>query len=558
MITDIVQAFQYFIRQMSEVENALDTDCIADAINDICRLSDVGSMKVDIYSSATLIDTDKKETHILYDDGESDDDVIKIKKITGGSGALVYTISHKKGAEPWNERLHNRLELLVSILFVFTSRFVINQVAQKYAFYDEAGYHNLRYFGVELTKLAAENKTKGLAAAQFNLKHFQGVNHHVGRDNGDVVMRTFINGLDEIKGCAVPVCRMGGDNFIMLMSADKIDDVIKYLKGTIISFGEEFSERVNVSATAGIYVFEDDFELKILGDLMDKLMPASGLAKTAGRDDVIFYDSELMNIRQQIATIQHQFPIAMENSEFLVYYQPKVSITDGTIVGAEALCRWSHNGDLIHPGDFIPILEQSMDICKLDFYMIERVCRDIRRWIDEGRNVVRISANLSRKHMLDVDLVQHLLDIIDKYEIPHDLFEVELTETTTDVEFNDLKRVVQTLQKKGISTSVDDFGIGYSSLKLIKEIPWNVLKIDKSFVPVDEDDEHSPTSVMFKYVVGMAREMGLEIIAEGVETKTQVEALRKNGCDIAQGFYYDKPLPAAEFEKRLETGMIKR
>ncbi|EXM38102.1 diguanylate cyclase [Ruminococcus albus SY3] len=556
MIDDIVQAFQYFIKQMSEVTNPLDTDSIADAIKDICRLSNVGVMKVDVYMSITLIDTDEKEIHILYDDGEPDENVIKIKKVTGGSGAIIYTIFHKKGTEPWTERIHNRLDLMASILYMFTSSFVLNNIAQKYAFTDESGYHNLRYFGSELIKLVDDNKLKGLAAAQFNLKHFQGVNHQVGRDNGDIVMHSFINGLDEVKGCFVPVCRMGGDNFIMLMSADKIDDVIDYLKGTTVSFGDGFSERVNVSATAGIYIFEDDFELKILGDLMDKLMPASSLAKTAGRDDFIFCDSELMKIRQQIASIQHLFPLAIENSEFLVYYQPKVSITDGTIVGAEALCRWAHDGKLIPPKEFIPILEQSMDICKLDFYMIEQVCRDIRRWLDDGRKVVRISANLSRKHMLDVDLVQHLLTIIDKYEIPHDLFEVELTETTTDVEFKDLKRVVRSLQNMGISTSVDDFGIGYSSLNLIKEIPWNVLKIDKSIVPVDEDDENSPTSVMFKYVVAMAREMGLEIIAEGVETEIQVEVLKRNGCNIAQGFYYDKPLQVAEFEKRLETGVI--
>ena len=502
MIDDIVQAFQYFIKQMSEVTNPLDTDSIADAIKDICRLSNVGVMKVDVYMSITLIDTDEKEIHILYDDGEPDENVIKIKKVTGGSGAIIYTIFHKKGTEPWTERIHNRLDLMASILYMFTSSFVLNNIAQKYAFTDESGYHNLRYFGSELIKLVDDNKLKGLAAAQFNLKHFQGVNHQVGRDNGDIVMHSFINGLDEVKGCFVPVCRMGGDNFIMLMSADKI------------------------------------------------------LAKTAGRDDFIFCDSELMKIRQQIASIQHLFPLAIENSEFLVYYQPKVSITDGIIVGAEALCRWAHDGKLIPPKEFIPILEQSMDICKLDFYMIEQVCRDIRRWLDDGRKVVRISANLSRKHMLDVDLVQHLLTIIDKYEIPHDLFEVELTETTTDVEFKDLKRVVRSLQNMGISTSVDDFGIGYSSLNLIKEIPWNVLKIDKSIVPVDEDDENSPTSVMFKYVVAMAREMGLEIIAEGVETEIQVEVLKRNGCNIAQGFYYDKPLQVAEFEKRLETGVI--
>ncbi|SEK93894.1 EAL domain-containing protein [Ruminococcus albus] len=556
MLTDIVEAFQYFIKRMSELKNPLETESIADAIKDICRLSNVGLMKVDVYSSVTLVGTDDKKTHILCNSGETDDDFIRIKKITGGYGALIYTIHHKKGTEPWTDRVHNRLDLMVSILYMFTSSFVVNQVAKKYAFNDEDGYHNLRYFGTQLIKLAVENQLKGLAAAQFNLKHFQGVNHQVGRENGDAVMRGFIDGLEKIKDHPLPVCRMGGDNFIMLMSAKKVDDVIGYLKGTIISFGNGFSERINVSATAGIFVFDDDFDLRSLDDVMDKVMPASSLAKTAGRDDVIFYDSELMKIRQRIASIQHLLPISIEKEEFKVYYQPKVSITDGTIVGAEALCRWARDDGLIHPIEFIPILEQSMDICKLDFYMIEHVCRDIRRWLDEGKNVVRISVNLSRKHMLDVDLVQHLLDFVDKYDVPHDLFEIELTETTTDVEFKDLKRVVSGLQKQGISTSVDDFGIGYSSLKLIKEIPWNVLKIDKSIVPADEDDEHSPTSVMFKYVVAMAREMGLAIIAEGVETVNQVEVLRKNGCDIAQGFYYDKPLPVEVFEKRLETGVI--
>lgn len=222
------------------------------------------------------------------------------------------------------------------------------------------------------------------------------------------------------------------------------------------------------------------------------------------------------------------------------------------MTGAEALCRWKHDGRLIPPDEFIPILEQNTDICKLDFYMIDHVCRDIRRWLDEGRQLPRISVNLSRKHILDVDLLKHLMEIIDRHIIPHHLIEAELTETTTDVKFKDLKRVVNGLQEQGISASVDDFGSGYSSLNLIKEVPWNVIKIDKSIVPIDDDDESSPRTVMFKYVVAMAREMGLECIAEGVETKTQVEILKRYGCDIAQGYHFDRPLPKDEFEKRLD------
>ncbi|MCH5250300.1 MAG: EAL domain-containing protein, partial [Lachnospiraceae bacterium] len=138
----------------------------------------------------------------------------------------------------------------------------------------------------------------------------------------------------------------------------------------------------------------------------------------------------------------------------------------------------------------------------------------------------------------------------------HKYIEIELTETTTDVEFKDLKRTIGGLQQSGISTSVDDFGIGYSSLNLIKEIPWNVLKLDKSLLPDLGDESPVQNGVMFKYVVAMAQEMGLECIAEGVETKEQVKLLADNKCNLAQGFYFDKPLPVEEFETRLDANYI--
>ena len=137
-------------------------------------------------------------------------------------------------------------------------------------------------------------------------------------------------------------------------------------------------------------------------------------------------------------------------------------------------------------------------------------------------------------------------------QVPHEYIEIELTETTSDVEFRDLKRIVSGLQKAGICTSVDDFGIGQFSLNLIRDIPWNVLKLDRSLLPSDTDNPHSTRSVMFKYLVAMAKELGLECIAEGVETENQVNMLRSNSCSLAQGYYFDKPLPNTEFEKRLD------
>ena len=153
--------------------------------------------------------------------------------------------------------------------------------------------------------------------------------------------------------------------------------------------------------------------------------------------------------------------------------------------------------------------------------------------------------------MMNVNLLQSLLKTIDRHNIPHSCIEIELTETTSDVEFSDLKRVVKGLQSMGIFTSVDDFGIGYSSLNLIRELPWNVLKVDRSFLPTENGNNNENQSIMFKYVVAMAREMGIECIVEGVETLYQLKVLRSNHCDLAQGFYFDKPLPIKDFEQRL-------
>ena len=248
--------------------------------------------------------------------------------------------------------------------------------------------------------------------------------------------------------------------------------------------------------------------------------------------------------------IQSAFMGALKNEEFIIHYQPKVDIETKQIVGAEALCRWQRDGRVIPPDEFIPILELNTFVSDLDFYVLDHVCRDMVRWLNEGRKPVRVSVNFSRKHLVDIDLTDHIISIIDKYNIPHDLIEIELTETTSDVMFNDLRRIVSGLQREGVKTAVDDFGVGYSSLNLIRDIPWDVLKIDKSFVPETEDDSNI-SNVMFRHLISLAHDMGLECVVEGVETDEQLKIMRKNSCRIAQGFFFDHPLSVDEFEDRL-------
>ena len=247
----------------------------------------------------------------------------------------------------------------------------------------------------------------------------------------------------------------------------------------------------------------------------------------------------------------------LEKEEFTVYYQPKVELKRYSLKGAEALCRWFHDGKMVLPYRFIPVLEGNGDIVKLDFYMIGHVCRDIRRWIDEGRKVVPVSVNLSRCHLGDPDLLAHITEIIDGYNVPHDLIEIELTETTTDVDYQELKMLVTGLKERGFSTSVDDFGVGYSSMNLLHELPWSMIKIDRSFIPVgDGSVEDEKRKVMLRSIIDMVNSLELGCIAEGVETAEQVILLKESGCFYVQGYYFDKPIPIGEFEQRLGQNIL--
>ena len=276
-------------------------------------------------------------------------------------------------------------------------------------------------------------------------------------------------------------------------------------------------------------------------------------SKRTVKPQIIEYDKQLYEMQKRSADIAAAFDDALINNEFLVFYQPKVSLNDYRIVGAEALCRWFHDGDLISPGVFIPIFEESNDICRLDFYMLDKVCSDLSKWISNSTDPVRISVNLSRRHLRDSDVVDRLVSIVDKHNVPHKYIEFELTETVTEGEFRELQQMISGLREHGFATSVDDFGTGYSSLNLIKQIPWNVLKLDKSLLPAKGSENIWQDRVLFKYIVAMAQEMGLECVAEGVETPQQLQILADNNCEMAQGFIFDKPMPSEEFGSKLNS-----
>ena len=547
-------ALESSIRKIHQLPGADPTQNF-EALTELCDVLKLGKVEAVVYENEASEHRGASTTTCFYDNGRACENTCISQRITAVDGMIIiYNIYPTEGETAWTEEEQNRISVFIAMLSTISGKSRLIKWAQHMAFRDnELDMYNLKQFMKCAQKLGKTGQINQFCVVRFNLKHFAIVNQNIGRENGTFVMKKFIESIDALFDDEDELtCRIGGDNFLTFIKSDKLQAVLKILDGTDIVYNKNTNDYIFLSATAGVYVLKDADETMLPTDIMDRVSLASQVAKNSSETDVVYFDDALLARSQHNNDITAIFPKALEDGEFLVYYQPKIALGSGRLTGAEALCRWMHEGKMVSPGEFIPVLEQSLDICKLDFYMLDSVCKDIRRWLDSGKEAVRVSVNFSRRHLSDMDLLEHIIEIVDKNHVPHEYIEIELTETTTDVEFKDLKRIIRGLQRSGISTSVDDFGIGYSSLNLIKEIPWNVLKLDKTLLPDKGDENLVQKSVMFKYVVAMAQEMGLECIAEGVETEEQVQLLADNKCNLAQGFYFDRPLPVKEFETRFD------
>lgn len=522
---------------------------ILEPICKFLRISRISSAVFDSTCDSAII---KSAPHIYYDDGNADSTrVLKFTENNVRACKANYSFMQSKSGQDWSEEEVQQIEAFEKLIYTFCDRSYASTIAKDLSMFDnDLMVYPLTFFLATVKNLIRQGRIGEFGGVYFNIKHFSSINDRFGRDCATNIMKQFIHGIQEKILYEECICRVGGDNFVVLFKKDNLNIIKNYLSGMPITFND--GETVTVTTTAGYYMIPEATESAT--DVMDRISTAYQLAKSVYKRPFLFYDDEIMQHQTHVKEIEMMFPSAIENEEFKVFYQPKTQLNNYQLAGAEALCRWFRNGKVISPGEFIPVLEGSKAICTLDFYMLDHVCRDIRRWLDEGREAVKVSVNLSRLHLGDEDLLESILRIIDKYKVPHHFIEIELTETTTDVDYKELKKIVYGLREQDISTSVDDFGVGYSSLNLIREMPWNVLKIDKSFLPTQEEEDKDPSKVkMLRHIITMSQDLGLECIVEGVETAEQVKLLKDCKCYLAQGFYFDRPLPVKEFEQKLES-----
>lgn len=496
----------------------------------------------------------KGEIFIDYDDGRESKVIISLRVVTSVLSVVKCSLYHPVDAEELSEDEYKKLNLVARGLIRFISRNRLQNSIERIAFHDFYGFPNANFFVRKYDQLNREGKLSGKILLIYNLRNFSVFNAEFGRKNGDRIMKSFYEAIKYSVGENGIVCRISSDNFLCMFDTGFMPRIEQILKGYPIIYDEQGMNRILVSGYAGVIVLSEKITLNALEDILSVLYNALTEARMGTYGSIVYVSDKDSLEQERIKKFKVMFQEAFASGEFSAFYQPKVSIDTGKVVGAEALCRWIHDGKVMLPSEFIPVLELSNEICRLDFRVLDIVCGDIKRWLDSGLEPVRVSVNLSRKHLSNMDLVSHLLKIVDGYNIPHKYIEFEFTETTTSVGVYNLKRVVSELQEAGFSTAVDDFGIGYSSLSLIREIPWNVIKLDKDFLPLDGEASDSKTSVMYRHIASLTHDFGFETVTEGVETARQVQVLRENKCHIAQGFYFDKALPVEQFEIRLKQG----
>lgn len=540
-----------FIIEGEKIEQYRDT-AFNKILEPICKFLRISRLSSAVFGSTCDSAIIKSAPYVYYDDGNADSTrVLKFTETNMRAGKATYIFMQSKSGQDWSDEEVQQIEAFEKLIYTFCDRSYASTIAKDLSMLDnDLMVYPLTFFLATVKNLIRQGRIGEFGGVYFNLRHFSSINDRFGRDCATNIMRLFIHGIQEKILYEECICRVGGDNFVVLFKKDNLNIIKNYLSGMPITFND--GETVTVTTTAGYYMIPEATESAT--DVMDRISTAYQLAKSVYKRPFLFYDDEIMQHQTHVKEIEMMFPSAIENEEFKVFYQPKTQLNNYQLAGAEALCRWFRNGKVISPGEFIPVLEGSKAICTLDFYMLDHVCRDIRRWLDEGREAVKVSVNLSRLHLGDEDLLESILRIIDKYKVPHHFIEIELTETTTDVDYKELKKIVYGLREQDISTSVDDFGVGYSSLNLIREMPWNVLKIDKSFLPTQEEEDNDPSKVkMLRHIITMSQDLGLECIVEGVETAEQVKLLKDCKCYLAQGFYFDRPLPVKEFEQKLES-----
>lgn len=404
------------------------------------------------------------------------------------------------------------------------------------------GIFNKNKFIEETRDMLDEHPDVKMAFVRMDIDRFQLINAFYGTSAGDEVLKFVAESVKNYvsKYEVVTYGRMEADVFALCLPYEDVKDALDHVYAIRNHF-KSYPLEFDIVPAFGIYVIEDkELPIEIM---LDRAKLAAKTIKGQYLNNYAFYTDDIGDALEEEQQIVNEMAHALETEQFAVYFQPKYNVKSRLPVGAEALVRWEHpEKGMISPGKFIPIFEKNGFITKLDYFVWNRVCFMLRGWLDEGEKPNPVSVNVSRVNLFNPNIVPIICDLVDSYEVPRELLQLELTESAYADATLAMKDKVQKLREEGFQVLMDDFGSGYSSLNVLKDIEVDVLKIDMRFFETSEIGGRGENIVAS--VVRMAKWLDIPTIAEGVEKEEQVEFLKNIGCEYVQGYYFAKPMPA--------------
>ncbi|KAB8043824.1 EAL domain-containing protein [Janthinobacterium aquaticum] len=448
--------------------------------------------------------------------------------------------------------------LLIAVARDISERRHAQERLKQLAHYDSlTGLPNRSLFYQTLAQAVelAQEKTWRIVVLFIALDRFKSINDNLGAALGDELLRQFSNRLVQCVRLRDTVGRLGNDEFALILSMSRNQQeavaVANQVREALRAPFDLHGHAATLTASIGIAMYPDDATDP--ETLVRHANTAMAGAKQAGRDGYRFYTAG-MNV-QVLARLDLELALrqALEHEQFVLYYQPKVDLRTGRISGVEALLRWRRPGyGLVAPAEFVPVLEDTGLVVRVGAWVIHAACRQIAQWRDSEVGPVRVAVNVSSRQFAEGDLEHEVMRALDQYEVPAELLELELTETALMSNAERTIVMLGKLKKIGVKVAIDDFGTGYSSLAYLQRFPIDKLKIDIAFVRNITSNPNDAAIALA--IIGMAHSLKLSVVAEGVESRPQLEFLRRNRCDEIQGFYFSRALPALEMGQIITAG----
>ena len=446
-----------------------------------------------------------------------------------------------------------RLGVVVTLKDIRERKQYMAQLEHKSNFDDLTGLPNLNLLMDRLAQavMRCQQQGKKLAVLALNLDRFNEINDSLGRSQGDWLLHEVASRLRGLCSESNTLARPGGDEFVMVAEDDDMAAAPMLAQSILTTLSQPFSvgeREILLTASIGISILPEDGGTR--EELLKNARAAMYRAKATGGNALRFYAAEMNARSLERLDMENDLRRAVERGELVLYYQPQLSLRSGEIIGSEALIRWRHpQRGMVPPGNFIPLAEENGLIVPIGEWVLREACRQNKAWQDAGLPAVMVAVNLSARQFIAQDVVELAAAVLRETGLDPGTLELELTESAVMADAETFIRATEKLKALGAALSIDDFGTGYSSLSYLKRFAIDCLKIDQSFVRNITSDPNDATIAMT--VIALSHSMKLSVIAEGVETEAQLNFLRARDCDKMQGYYFSKPVPAAEFEQML-------